>query len=192
MEKNEHLLVQQLQDRQQSVVSELYDRYAPALYGIVLKIVRSEVIAEDVLQEAFIKIWNNGANYDPRKGSLFTWMLNIARNTAIDKTRSAGFRNRKRVGNLEPFTDMRVLKDHQPNPDTIGLRKVVDTLEEKYRIIIDLIYFQGFTQREVQEYLDLPLGTVKSRTRIALGKLRRIFLDHRVTILLLWSVLLLT
>ncbi len=153
----------------------LYDQYASVLYGIVLQIVPSETEAQDILQEAFLKVWQAGPTYDPARGSLFTWMLNITRNTAIDKTRSKSFKKKAHWVALEDNTANLVDWSVHPQPDHIGLKKEVDSLEFKYRQVIELLYFRGFTQREVVELLRIPLGTVKSRTRIALRKLRKIF-----------------
>lgn len=185
MKKQNHLTVNRLQQKDKGVIAELYDCYAPALFGVIVKIVRSEDIAEDVLQETFIKVWKSSHAYHPDKGTLFTWLLNIARNTAIDKTRSKNFRLNGQLQAIDlnrhdqcDFSTLRKL-------DHLGVRKTVNTLEEKYRVIIDLLYFQGFTQQEVQEYLGIPLGTVKSRTRIALRELRQLFEEQRTTLILL-------
>lgn len=182
-EQDQRNIAERLMAGEKSAISELYDHYGPVLYGIILKIVRSEAIAEDVLQESFIKIWQNGSAYDPARGTLFTWMLNIARNTAIDKTRSSAFRRTTRSQLLDPRVHEKWDQDTQRSTDNIGLKKIVDNLESKYQLVIELIYFQGYTQREVQEYLGIPLGTVKSRTRIALRKLRQIFEEQRIVII---------
>lgn len=159
-------------------ISILYDQYAAALYGIVLRIVRLETLAEDVVQEAFVKAWRHRTNYDASKGTLFTWLLNIARNTAIDKTRSAEFRANGKIQTLDPAVYNGYKWSVEFNPDHIGLDKLIKKLEEKYRIIVELIFYKGFTQNEVMEHLDIPLGTVKSRLRIALRELRKYF-DER-------------
>ena len=176
--------IKRLQERDKEVIGELYDRYAPALFGVVLRIVRTEETAEDVLQEVFMKIWKYGPDYAPRKGTLFTWMLNIARRKAIDKTRSRAFRIN---GQTQRLDDHVLNIGYHPKTDHIGLRKIVDGLDEKYRVVIDLVYFHGFTQAEVMEYLDIPLGTVKSRLRIGLRELRTFFEEHRVSVLALLS-----
>lgn len=175
MKKEDPHIIHRLKQMDKGVVAEIYDAYAPALFGVVVQIVRSEAVAEDVLQETFIKVWKNADTYEARKGSLFTWLLNIARNTAIDKTRSKSFRHNGQLQSIDlALHDQRDFST-QRQVDQIGVRKVVEAMEEKYRIIIDLLYFQGFSQQEAHEYLGIPLGTVKSRTRIALRELRRIF-----------------
>jgi len=174
-----------LRAKDQKVIEELYDQYGAALYGIVLKIVVSEAVAQDVLQDAFVKIWKNGPSYDSGRGSLFTWMLNICRNTAIDRKRSADYQQRQKIQELDASVYHMESAAEKVQPEHIGLNGVVGTLEEKYRVVIDLIYFQGFTQQEVQEVLNIPLGTVKSRIRIALRELRRLFEIQQVGVILL-------
>ena len=164
----------------------LYDRYSEVLYGIALKIVQSEEIASDVLQESFVKIWQNGPKYESKKGTLFTWMLNITRNTAIDKTRSSAFKSRKKIQDLDNSVYNNKQLSEELNPEHIGLREIVEKLDEKYRNVIDLLYFQGFTQQEVMEELDIPLGTVKSRARIAIRELRKHFNELKIALIIFW------
>lgn len=174
MKISEEHIIALLQKQDTHAISLLYDRYAATIYGIVLRIVKAESVAEDVVQEAFIKAWRHSMNYEQSKGTLFTWLLNIARNTAIDKTRSVDFRSNGKIQSL----DSNVFKDTwsvEFNTDGIGLDKLIRKLEEKYRIIVELIFYKGFTQNEVTKHLDIPLGTVKSRLRIALRELRKYF-----------------
>jgi RNA polymerase sigma-70 factor (ECF subfamily) len=168
-------LVALLQQRDQRGFALLYDNYSAALYGIILKIVRSEEVAADVLQDAFVKIWRNIDGYHAGKGTLFTWILNVARNTAIDKIRSQDFQQNRQNQSL----DYSVGIVEQENPvdlqvDAIGLRRVVAGLRPEHRTLIELIYFQGYTQVEVSEELDIPLGTVKTRVKAALTQLRQL------------------
>ena len=185
MKANNQHIISLLKAQDQQAISFLYDQYASALYGIILKIVHTEEVAQDVLQESFIKAWKNGSRYDSSKGTLFTWLLNIARNTAIDKTRSASFRQNGKIQGLDASVYNNIKLSHQQNPDHIGLKAIVGNLEDKYRVIIDLVYFKGYTQQEVGKYLGIPLGTVKSRVRIALRELRHVFEQNQVGNLLL-------
>ena len=176
MKQSETHIAQLLQEKNKQVIEQLYDQYGAALFGIVLKIVQSQELAEDVLQETFVKIWSNGSTFDATKGSIFTWMLNIARNTAIDKLRSGNTKKKAQVNDLDQIlTSERLHPTAELSVDHIGVSEVVDGLEEKYRELIDLVYFKGYTQEEITRSLGLPLGTVKSRLRIALRELRRIF-----------------
>ena len=154
----------------------LYDNYSSALYGVIFRIIQNDEIAEDVLQDTFLKIWNNFPQYDAAKGRLFTWMVNIARNQSIDKVRSKDFVNQSKnqpIDKTVSFVDMN--KSTSYNPDTIGLKEMVKKLDVEYRQIIDLIFFEGYSQSEASEKLGIPLGTVKTRSRAAIMKLRQQF-----------------
>jgi len=185
MKSPEEQIIDLLRARDQKAAAMLYDHYAASLYGIILKIVRQEDLAQDVLQEAFIKAWKNGSSYNQAKGSLFTWLLNIARNTAIDKTRSEEFQNRSEIQELDQAVYNNVRFSVEQNPEQIGLKRQVEKLEQKYRQVIDLIYFHGYTQKEVTEHLNIPLGTVKSRLRIGLRELKKVFSIYRIPLILL-------
>jgi RNA polymerase sigma-70 factor (ECF subfamily) len=189
METSKQELVTRLQAQDKTVVGTLYDLYGHTLYGIVLRIVRQEDLAQDVLQDSFVKIWKNGSKYDSSKGTLFTWMLNICRNTAIDKTRSANYKRQSKIHVIDQTVYNNVDWSCEQKPDHIGLHQEVVKLEEKYREIIELIYFQGYTQQEVTEQLNIPLGTVKSRVRIGLRELRKLFLsDKALTLLFTYAI----
>ena len=177
-------LVVLLQSKDQRGFSILYDNYSSALYGVILKIVRTEEIAADVLQDAFVKIWKNIEAYNRTKGTLFTWMLNVARNTAIDKIRSQDFQNSQRNQDLDSTVE---IIDNQASSqfdvDAIGLKKVVENLRPEHRQMIDLLYFQGYTQAEVADEFGIPLGTVKTRVKAAIVQLRQYFVEM---ILVIW------
>lgn len=162
-----------LRSRDQRAFTILYDNYSAALYGVILKVVRDEDTAADVLQDSFIKVWRNIDSYTSTKGSLFTWLLNVSRNTAIDKIRSQDYQQSQQNQPIESSVSM-VDRSAQieTQVDAIGLRKVIDTLRPEYRTLIELIYFQGYTQAEVSEELGVPLGTIKTRVKAALTQLR--------------------
>lgn len=169
---SESELVMLLKQRHQSSFSYLYDNYSSALYTVILNVVKDETIAADTLQEVFVKIWKQIESYDDSKGRLFTWMMNVARNASIDTVRSKAFQNSKQNNELtENHND--VLGSTQTNTDAIGLRKIVYTLKEEHRTLIELSYFQGYTQDEISKMLQIPLGTVKTRMRTALTQLRQ-------------------
>ena len=174
MKAIEQEIIKYLKNKERRGLELIYDNYAAALYTIAIKIVQKEAIAKDVVQESLIKIWKNGHSYDSSKGSLFNWMLNIVRRKAIDKTRSPNFHKNGRIQPLNPL-DFEQQWSSQLNTNAIGLKEMVNNLDENYRIIIELVYFQGYTQKEIMQELDLPLGTVKSRIRIALRELRKVF-----------------
>ncbi len=168
-------LIASLREGNQNALGELYDQYGSALFGVVLRIVQSQEQAEDVLQEVFVKIWKNIASYDEAKGKFFTWALNIARNSAIDTLRSSDFRNRQKTDSFDFIVYGAKHPSSEASVDTIGIREIVNRLDEKHRRVIDLAYFQGFTQTEIEQEMNIPIGTVKTRLRLALRELRKIF-----------------
>lgn len=173
---SEEELVLLLQQRSEAAFNYLYQNYSGVLYGIVHKVIFDEQTSQDVLQEVFVKIWNNISQYDPAKGRIYTWMLNIARNAAIDKLRSKGEVMKSKIRTGEDIVDNigRSMKTEQAT-DTIGLRRVVGELEPQYRAIVELAYFKGYTMDEISKTLDIPLGTVKTRMRHAMQLLRAYF-----------------
>lgn len=166
-----------LQDSQGLIL--LYEHYSPALYHIVLRIVRREEVAQEVLQDVFVKIWSQSKSYDVGKGRLFTWMSRIAKNAAIDKTRSKNYKATNRTDSMEKFVGDSIDFSSSINIKDSGLRKVVSQLDNKYHEIIDYLYFKDFTQSETSEALSIPLGTVKSRSRLALKALRQLLQNEQ-------------
>ncbi len=168
---SEQELVASLQQRNEQAFSYLYENYSGALFGIVNAIVTDKEIAQDVLQNVFVNIWKKIESYDPSKGRLFTWMLNIARNASIDEVRSKGFRDSQKNQSLQENVDIAGAVIG-PAIDDVGLKKVLTKLKGELRILVDMSYFQGFTHEEISKALNIPLGTVKTRIRSALTQLR--------------------
>ncbi len=169
---HEEEIVSLLLNKDERAIRLIYDQYSPALYGVVLKIVGSEQITDDVMQEAFTKVWRNSTLYDSSKGKLFTWLLNIFRNLAIDKTRSKQYRSQQ-IQIEEKIVSTKV-GSHSTNINTIGLTEVVQKLPPELKTLIDLAFYKGYTHKEIAAELNLPLGTVKSRIRRALVHLREL------------------
>jgi RNA polymerase sigma-70 factor (ECF subfamily) len=168
-------LVTLLKERNDQAYSYLYDHYSGALYNIILQVVSEQDLASDVLQEVFINIWRKIETYDPTRGRLFTWMLNVARNASIDMIRSKGYQNAMKNRELPDYFEVNVAgQTTQINIDHIGLKKVLAGLKEEHRTLIDLAYFKGYTHEEIAEIEEIPLGTVKTRIRSALIQLRTI------------------
>lgn len=168
---SEDELVSLLRQRSQTAFSYLYDNYSGALFGIVNGIIPDRDIAQDVLQNVFVNIWRKIESYESSKGRLFTWMLNIARNAAIDELRSKGYRDSQKNIPIGEQNELPGAVAVQSMPD-IGLRRMLGKLREEWRVLVDLSYFQGFTHEEIAKTLDIPLGTVKTRIRSALNQLR--------------------
>ena len=172
------LLITKFQQKDQKAFEELYNMYGDSMQGVIYNIVRDNDIAEEIMQDVFIKAWNNSASYSPDKGRFFTWILNIARNAAIDKTRSKSFKNSKKNLDAEYFVDILQTSDSlDDQTDAIGIKKFVKKLAKKCIEVIELLYFKGYTQQEASEALDMPIGTVKTRNRNCIKELRTIVLE---------------
>jgi RNA polymerase sigma-70 factor, ECF subfamily len=171
---SEEELVYQLQMQDQSAFSYLYDNYAAALNGVIHRLVEDPQLSEDILQEAFIRIWNNFKQYDAGKGRLFTWMVNITRNLTIDTLRSKGYKKQQKISQDESSVANYQNKDSAYRFDGIGLDKQLSSLKPEYKNLIDLAYFSGYTQEEISKEMGIPLGTVKTRMRTALMELRKL------------------
>ncbi len=171
---SEEDLVIRLKNQDQAAFSYLYDNYAAALNGVIHRMIEDTQLAEDILQEAFLKIWNNFKQYDDSKGRLFTWMVNITRNLTIDTLRSKGYKKQQKIfkdeNSVSGLKDLSVGVDRF---DTMGLRKQVAALKPEQKLIIDLAYFGGYTQEEISKEMGIPLGTVKTRMRAAIIELRK-------------------
>ncbi len=154
----------------------LYRNYSAVLHGVILRIVNDEETAQDVMQEAFVKIWNNIGQYDSSRGRIYTWMLNISRNAAIDKLRTRGEIMRAKIQTGEDaVSNLQNIHRTEQTTETIGLRNMVAGLKPEHNTIVDLAYFRGYTLDEVSKELNIPLGTVKTRMRAAMQQLRQHF-----------------
>lgn len=167
-------LIVQFQKKDESAFESLYLMYQDSISGVIFNIVRDKEIAEELMQDVFIKAWHNAETYSSSKGRMFTWLLSIARNTAIDKTRSKDFKNAKQNLNADFFVDILENKtDLNRQTDAIGLKAFVEKLDHKCRKVIELLYFKGYTQKEASEILEMPIGTIKTRNRNCINELRQ-------------------
>ncbi|WP_299671811.1 sigma-70 family RNA polymerase sigma factor [uncultured Polaribacter sp.] len=172
MEKTD-LLVLQFQQKDVKAYENLYNMYCKSISGVVNTIVKNDAVAQEITQDVFIKAWNKSDSYSSKKGRFFTWILNIARNAAIDYTRSKKYKQAKQNLNSDFFVDILETNSSLENTtDTIGLREFVKKLGDTCKSVIELLYFKGFTQKEASEELDIPLGTIKTRNRNCITELR--------------------
>jgi RNA polymerase sigma factor (sigma-70 family) len=171
----EEELVLGLQNNQASAFEHLYGNYKIALLNVIGQIISAEDDANDCLQDVFIAIHRNIAKYEPQKGRLFTWMHTLARNTAINMLRSKNFKQSQKNEDLTNVVYNSAGVVQQQNTDLIGLRKQVHLLREDYKNVLELSYFTGFTQEEIAQKLEIPIGTVKTRLRNAIIELRKTF-----------------
>jgi RNA polymerase sigma-70 factor (ECF subfamily) len=169
-------LAARLQRRETRAMADLYDRFGRLVYSVIYAIVRDSGIAEDLLQETFLRIWNRSAGFDAERGALGPWLLTVARNRAIDHIRSAGARNSRNVIELESrehkSQDLGAEIDLQNKDRAKVIRAAMDRLTENQRRVIELAYYEGLSQTEMAEKLGQPLGTIKTWVRGALKKLR--------------------
>ncbi|HRI19707.1 MAG TPA: RNA polymerase sigma factor [Panacibacter sp.] len=172
--KDTNQLPDLLKLKSREAFESLYDNFSPALYGVICKMVQNTGTGEELLQDVFVKIWKNIDRYDASRGTLFTWMLNITRNTCIDYLRSSRHKMQMQL-NGAPLESISVGAELNYNPENSELRGLALKLEHKYRQIIDLVYFWGYSQEEVSQMLNIPLGTVKTRSRNGLQELRKLY-----------------
>ena len=167
------LLITQFKNKDVKAYEKLYNMYCDSISGVVNNIVKNNDVAQEITQDVFIKAWNKADTYSSKKGRFFTWILNIARNAAIDYTRSKKFKQSKQNLSADFFVDiLETSKSLDTSTDAIGLKDFVTKLGNKCKAVIELLYFKGFTQKEASEELDIPIGTIKTRNRSCIGELR--------------------
>jgi RNA polymerase sigma factor (sigma-70 family) len=173
---SEDKLIEGLQNMDGSAMSALYRMYSESLYRVISTIVIVEEVAQDLLQETFIKIWKSFKQYDPGKGRLYTWMARLARNISIDYLRSVNHRNYTVSENLSESTQQIDQKFQVSyNPELIGVKDMTNILNEDQRLALDLIYFKGYTHVQAAEELDITVGILRSRLQSSITELRRTF-----------------
>jgi RNA polymerase sigma factor (sigma-70 family) len=166
-------LVQRLLAREELAMTIFYRQYHRALYAAIYRLVRQPALAQDVLQECLVKVWAAFPSYDARKGRLFTWVLRIGSNLAIDALR----RQRLVTERVYPLDDEASNQWAAPVtfwPEHIGVREWLALLPAGEQELMNLLYLQGYTQVEAAQALHLPLGTVKSRAGRSLRRLAQV------------------
>jgi RNA polymerase sigma-70 factor (ECF subfamily) len=171
----EQELVTLLAQQSREGFNYLYENYSAVLFGVIKRIIQDEDTARDVLQESFVKIWSHIGTYDPAKGRIYTWMINVTRNTAIDKLRSKGEVMKAKIHTGENVVDTMSVGRTEQSTDRIGLNNLVADLQPEYRAIVHMAYYSGYTMAEISKSLNIPLGTVKTRMRQAIKQLREKF-----------------
>lgn len=167
-------LVERFQKKDVKAFQELYTMYSENIYGVIYSVVRDEGLSEELCQDVFLKVWNNAATYNVSKGRFFTWILKIARNAAIDKVRSKSYQNLKQNLSTNFFvSNLTTDGENDEGFELNRLNSLVKNLKTKCIEIIELLYFRGYSQKDIAEELDIPLGTVKTRNRNCISQLRR-------------------
>lgn len=171
MEVDDNELMRRIVRRDTHALSALYDRYGPACLALSQRVVGDSSVAEDVVQELFVRVWESPNAYQPARGSVKTWLVTTARSRSIDALRKQRTRNRiqERAGEDQPDYSL------PPRRASSTVGRAVEGLPEDQRRVIELAYFEGLTQAEISEQLKMPLGTTKSRLRLGLSKLKEVF-----------------
>ncbi|NNK72697.1 MAG: sigma-70 family RNA polymerase sigma factor [Flavobacteriaceae bacterium] len=162
----ESSIITRLKQKDASALSTLYDKYAGAIYGVILRMCRDENLAQNLLQDTFLKVWEKSYQYDPDKGRFYTWVYRIARNNVLNALRKEN--DLIQNSDLSVYTN----KEADVELDFEDLNGGIRKLEPHHKQAIDLIYFKGLTHREAHAVMDVPLGTFKSYIRQALKQLR--------------------
>ena len=173
-------LLERIAMRDASAVGQLYDRHARTLYSLVHHILRDSTEAEDVLQEVFLQVWRRARDFDESRGRAFTWLVTIARSRALDRLRAGSSRARLATeAEAEPRDSMGdAAADAVRSEEGEIVRRALSELPAEQRRTLFMAYFEGLTQTEIAARLGDPLGTVKTRMRTGLMKLRELLRDQ--------------
>lgn len=182
-EERDRELMARIKARDASALSELYDHYNRLLFGLILSILKKREEAEDILQEVFTKIWQQAEKFDLEKGTVYTWIVTLTRNRSIDRLRSKVYKEQKKQStslNDEDVFHPLYSDESDPLENTIlteramKVHEALNQISEKQRKVLQVAYFSGMSQSEISEEFDIPLGTVKTRMRDGMIKLREL------------------
>lgn len=182
-EERDRELMARIKARDSSALSELYDNYNRLLFGLILSVLKKREEAEDILQEVFTKIWENAEKFDLEKGTVYTWIVTLARNKSIDRLRSKVYKEQKKQStslNDDDVFHPLYSDESDPLENTIlsdrakRVHEALNEISEKQRKVLQVAYFSGMSQSEISEEFDIPLGTVKTRMRDGMLKLREL------------------
>lgn len=169
-------LLRRIAQGDDSALAALYDEYAGRVYGFVLRVVGDAALAQEVTQDVFLKVWQHPHQWDPARGQFSSWLLTVARYTAVDRLRFEALRSGRSVPLME---DIDAPTRDDPDPAELDrLRALLRRLPDEQRQVIELAYFRGLTHSELAAALNLPLGTVKTRLRAGLQKLRALLSEQ--------------
>ena len=177
MNTRDNHYIELIRNQDQTGLAQLYDEYASPLLGIIIRIVKNKELAEEILQQTMLKVWNKISLYDPDKSNLFTWIAKIARNTAIDKSRLKSFSNIQKTDSLD--STVLDIAESQESSLKMDVQKMTSILDPKYKLVLDKLYLEGYSQSDLSKELDIPLGTIKTRVRMAINILRTEFKDEK-------------
>jgi len=183
-EKQDAELLQAIANRDEEALALLYDRYRLILFGLAMRILNSRPEAEDVLQEVLLQVWRRSSDFDPLRGKPFTWLVTLARSRAIDRLRQLGARDRlnESAAREAPHESSDASADALHSEQRQIVKRALAELPEEQRRVLLLAYYEGLTQAEIASKLATPLGTVKTRVRAGMMKLRELLKDELKTV----------
>ncbi len=168
-----NILIEKFQQKDEGAFEELYNRYSKSMHGVIYNIVRDHSITDEIMQDVFIKAWNNASNYSEEKECFFTWLLIMSRNAAMEKRDSQNLNDIDTTQHVDFFADIiqnNISVDTQT--EDLGIELFVSKLANSCIEVIELLYFKGYSQQKASESLDMPMGTIKTRNRNCLKELR--------------------
>ncbi|MBI1808196.1 MAG: sigma-70 family RNA polymerase sigma factor [Ignavibacteria bacterium] len=171
-------MIQKIKQNQESALSELYDRYGQLLYSFVMRMLRSVEDAEDIVQDVFLQVWNKADSYEQTKGTVYTWLVTMTRNRAIDRLRSKGYKKHSREIDINSLIMVADEVPSNPHTKTVAnesqqmVAGALKQLSVDQQQVLALAYYEGYSQSEIAAKLNVPLGTVKSRMRKGLMTMR--------------------
>jgi RNA polymerase sigma-70 factor, ECF subfamily len=172
--ETDHYLIDRIKNKDKAALREIYSRFSQAVFNLAFRMLGDRENAEEVVQDIFLQVWNKAQTYERGRGAVSTWIINIARSRSIDKLRTLGYRDRNTEldeEKLNSSTDFsRILEDREEKKNVI--EKALYGLPQNQRDVIELVYFEGFTHVEAAEELNEPIGTIKTRLRLGVIKLK--------------------
>ena len=172
--ETDHELIDRIKSGDKEALREIYSRFSQAVYNLAFRMLRDREDAEEVVQEIFLQVWNKAHTYERSRAAVSTWIINIARSRSIDKLRTLGYRDKNTELDEEKLnsnTDFsRILEEKEEKQNVI--QKALNELPENQKSVIELVYFEGFTHVEAADKLNEPVGTIKTRLRLGVIKLR--------------------
>lgn len=179
----------EVQAGDKKALGKLYNRYNRILFGMIYKVLRNREESEDLLQEIFVQAWEKAEQYDPTRGTVYSFLVTMTRNKAIDRTRSKAYKNSKKDDHVINDDDFSLNLSHDsPNPEenmelnerAVKVREALGSLNKKEREVLYISYFHGLSQTEISEKINIPLGTVKYRMRQGMIKLREMLVEAAI------------
>ena len=178
-------LIDQLKEKDPNAFSKLYDLYSAAIYGVILKICRSEELSQEVLQDTFLTVWNKASSYKQEKASFYTWVYRIARNKSLNAIRNS----EKHIIQNDNLGVYSTEEEIEGDDHLVEIKGSLNDLKPHHKKAIELVFFRGYTHREAYQEMDVPLGTFKSYIRQALKQLKENYVKATLIFLTLIHVL---